>query len=104
MPSSGSPRKPPEGSRRRHDSKVPGAYNRLLAFTNRTYGPISEYGDFVSAFYGNAGDSFAIATALALENAIDYAYGSRARFLKTHVYGTYWNLPIGYDALSRLWR
>ena len=89
--------------RRRHDSKVPGWYNRSLAIINRTYGRLSEYGDLASVLYHNNSVP-AVMTGLALENAIDYAYGAQNRFLKENVYGRYWNLPFGIQAASRLWR
>ena len=102
-PTSGGTR-PPEWQRRRHDSKVPGFYNRLLALISQTYGRLSEFGDLSSAILQNLGSPLAIASAVALEHAVDVAYGSRARFLKEHIYGRYYHLPVGIDTLSRLWR
>jgi len=92
---------PPEGNRPRHDSKVPGFYNRFNAFVTRTYGTVSEVGDFSSAVINNLPDPIAVSTALALERAIDVAYGRRAKLLKEHVYGKYWNLPFGIDFARR---
>lgn len=95
--------KRPEWSRRRHDSKVPGWYNELLTFANRFYGPVSELGDLYAAIFNNLGSFPGILNALALERAVDIAFGARARFLKEHVYGSYWNLPFGLDTTTRLW-
>lgn len=98
-------RRPPEWSRRRFDSKVPQAYAQLLSFINRTYGRASEYWDAISAIYPNLGNPLAMATALALNEAVDRAYGARAHFLKQKVYSQpYYTLPVGLDVISRFWR
>ena len=79
---------------------------RMLSLINRTYGPYSEWLDLQDAFRNNwqygAGS---IATALAFNEAVDRSYGARARLLKRSVYSKSWyRLPVGYDALSNLWR
>ncbi len=97
--------RPPDENRRRRDSKVPFFYNRFLSIVNRTYGPYSEFMEFMHALNFSRGNPVAFATAMATNQAIDRYYGARAQALKRHVYSTkYWNLPVGYDALSRLWR
>ncbi len=100
------PGPPPEEHRRRHDTKFNFGYNRLLRLVNRTYGSADEYLELLHAFQSNiASGPFAVATALAVNEAVDRKYGWRAQFLKKNVYQSgYWNLPVGYDALSRLWR
>lgn len=101
---SGSSRLPPEFARRRHDSKVPFFYNRFLSILNRTYGPYTEFMEFNTALQ-MARSPVEFATIMALNQAIDIAYGRRARFLKQKVYNSgKWPFPVGYDALSRLWR
>lgn len=100
--------KPPsqrEPNRRRQDQKVPGFYSRALALVNRTYGPVSEYLEVLHAFQQNPSDLDALVTALALNQAYDYQVGRQQRFLKETVYRSgYWPFPVGYSALSRLWR
>lgn len=95
---------PPEAFRRRHDSKVPYGYRRLLAMLNRTYGPISEYLE-ISRAIDSARNPLELSTLLALNQAVDIAYGRRSQWLKKNVYNSQeWTLPVGYDTLSRLWR
>lgn len=98
-------RKRHETTRRRQDSKLSHGYMRTLAFINRTYGEYDEYRQFADAVLQNRGDNLAIATALGINEAVDYAYGARARALKRHIYEKdFYRLPVGIDALSRLWR
>ncbi len=95
---------PPEWNRRRHDQKTDYGYNRLLGFINRTYGSSSEYLEFLTAFQNNP-EFMQFVTALGLNQAVDRYYGERANWLKQNVYSSqHWRLPVGYDALSRLWR
>lgn len=95
---------PPEEHRRRKDAKLDIGYNRVLRLINRTYGRASEYLEFQHAFQHNE-TAYEIATALAINEAIDHSYGARGRFLRDEVYRSgYWHLPVGYDTLSRLWR
>lgn len=96
-----------EMNRPRKDVKVWSSptYNRMLAITNKTWGPLSEWMEFQDAFAHNYPSMEHVATALAVNQAVDYAFGVRASFLKKRVYHSgYWPLPVGYDMLSRLWR
>ncbi len=95
----------PERNRRRKDAKLDFGYNRLLSFINRTYGEYDEYADFVSAWQNNR-SPLGVATVLAMNEAIDYSFGLRARTLRKHIYSNpdIWRLPVGFDTLSRLWR
>ena len=92
---------PPEESRRRQDQKVPAGYRRLLSVINRTYGEYDEYVEFNDAFQNNAGDPYAILTALALNEVTDRMYGGRARALRKYVYANpLYRLPVGIDTLT----
>lgn len=95
----------PERHRRRHDQKVPGGLRRLYSAVNRTWGPLSEAVEVQHAFQANSQDPAAFLTALALNEAVDRAYGARARALKKYVYNTrIWPFPIGIDLASRMWQ
>lgn len=99
----GGNRIPPEENRRRMDSKVPGFYNRALAFINKYYGRPEEWLDFMVAVHAGNGNLLATLSNLAYNEAIDYSYGAKARYLKRHVYSQdYYRLPVGLDTLSRL--
>ena len=93
-----------EFNRRRKDDKLYGkSYKAALAAVNRTYGRASEYAEFAHAWSTNWGDPLAVGTALALNEAVDFAYGQRARFLRDQVYSRpFYDLPIGIDALRSL--
>lgn len=83
---------------------MPHGYRRLLSLANRTYGRASEYLELTDAFAANP-DPAQLVTALAINEAIDRIYGTRARLLKRHVYRSgYWPFPVGFDTLSRIWR
>jgi len=92
----------PEVHRPRADKKVNNLYRRALRFTDRTYGRYSEIAEFAAAFSQNR-DLPEILTALAINEAIDYAYGRRARFLRDRIYSQSWyKLPIGLDAIQTI--
>lgn len=89
----------PETNRRRHDQKVPGFIDQYYALQRAAHSP-DEYIEILSAFQNNPGDPFKIATALAINNAVDYAYGTRAQLLKSNVYKQSWyRLPAGLDTI-----
>lgn len=99
--SGGNPRRP-EGNRRRFDTKVFGAdeWRRVLQLVNRSYGSFSELAEVNAAFQLNPGNPAAIVAALAINQAVDVAYGVRARELRNRLYSSaYWRLPVGYDTL-----
>lgn len=103
----GASRLPPEPNRRRHDAKLNFGLNRLYRLMHRTYGNYTEYMEFLHAFQNNwQAGPLAVATALSLNEGIDRAYGARGRFLRDRIYRDpdLWQLPVGYDTLSRLWR
>ena len=85
----GKPPPRPEASRKRRDTKVPKAYAQALSFVNRTYGTVSEMGDAYAALAG-AKNWLEASQNLAFNQAIDYAFGTRARMLKTHAYQQSW--------------
>lgn len=93
----------PEFNRRRQDAKLNIGYNRLLRFVNQTYGNYTELLELWDAIGRNQG-LLNIGTALALNQAVDVAYGARAGYLRDHLYRDNWRLPVGFDTLSRLWR
>lgn len=93
----------PEPNRRRHDAKLNIGYNRLLRFVNQTYGNYSELLELWDAYSRNTG-FLNIGTALALQQAVDVAYGARSGYLRDYLYRDNWRLPVGFDTLSRLWR
>ena len=98
-------RLPPEYNRRRKDQKIPYGIRRIYTFMHKALDEPSEYLEFLTAYQQNANDPAAFATALAFNQAVDYSVGTRARLLKKHVYQSkHWNLPVGYDTLSRIWR
>ena len=95
----------PEATRRRHDAKLDFGLNRLYVLANKTLHPITEFLEFQDAFrYNN--NPFAVATALAINQAMDVAAGTRGRLLRDKIYRNpdLWRLPVGYDTLSRIWR
>lgn len=95
----------PERNRRRFDEKIPAGFRRVYALANRTINRPSEYLEVLEAWNTSGGDLQRFAGTLAINEAIDLAYGARARFLKEKVYGSaLWTLPVGWDTLSRLWR
>ena len=104
-PARGYGRKRPEATRRRKDAKLDFGINRLYALVNRTYGRADEYLDFISAFQNNR-TPLAVATQLAINEAVDYSYGARAQALRKNIYSNpdYWRLPVGFDVISRIWR
>lgn len=94
----------PEMNRKRHDSKLAGFgyYNKALTLVNRTYGSYTEMMDFQQAM-SHFPDMEAVITALAANQAVDYAYGQRAKGLKQYVYSSpYYRLPVGIDALQTI--
>lgn len=97
---------PPEKHRRRKDQKNTYGFNRIQQFQHRLLDTPSELLEFWHAFQTNADQGlYAVATALAANEAVDYTYGTRGRILRDKVYRSgYWKLPVGYDTLSRLWR
>lgn len=95
--------KRPEENRRRKDQKVPGFYERGLQLVNRTWGPVSEGLEVYHAFSNNPANMDAVVTALAINEAVDRAYGYRAELLRRFYRSGYWPFPVGYDMLSRLW-
>lgn len=98
----------PEGNRRRKDNKPGGlasGYRRLLALISLTYGNYTEFMELVHAYQNNQYDPAGFATAVAINEGVDIAYGTRARFLRDHLYNSgVWPFPVGYQLLSRLWR
>lgn len=72
---------------------------------HRTYGSYTEYLDFLSAFQHN-NTPIGIATALALNEVVDQAYGRKAKVVRDRIYRNpnLWRFPVGYETLSRLWR
>lgn len=95
--------RPPENTRR-FDDKVGYGYRRFLTGINRTLGTASEFAEFTAAFALNLNDPLKAFTALALNQAIDTAYGTRARFLRNEVYShPAYRLPVGIDALTNRW-
>jgi len=95
----------PERHRRRHDQKVPFLYNRALSLVNRTYGRYDEYAEVVDAYNNNPNDPIGFLTAVGLNQATDAIYGKRAEILKKQVYNQSWyQLPIGLDAVQSLWQ
>ena len=94
-----------ESVRRRRDSKHGGdLYHRILAAGRKVIDRPSEYLEFLTTVYYNWRNPAQLVTALAMNEAVDYSVGTSQRFLKDNVYGTYWNFPVGFTALSRLWR
>lgn len=94
---------PPEMNRRRRDMKVPGWYMAGLMAVNKTYGRLSEYGDLAVAVK-TANTPLQLLGNLALSEAVDRAYGYRAKKLREKLYSKpYYRLPVGVDMLSRLW-
>ncbi|MBV2092771.1 MAG: hypothetical protein KUF72_17980 [Candidatus Thiodiazotropha sp. (ex Ctena orbiculata)] len=90
----------PEYHRRRRDKKVGRGYRRLLSFVNRTYGRFDEFVEVADAFGNNVGPVETL-TALAVNEAVDFAYGARARALRKHIYSKKWYvLPVGIDAIT----
>lgn len=96
-----------EFNRRRHDAKPDFGFNRIYSLMHRALDNPSEYLDFLNTVDNNfQGGPTAIATALAFNEYIDYKYGIRARLLRKHIYQNprRWQLPVGYDTISRIWR
>lgn len=94
-----------EYHRRRRDDKLTLGFRRAYRLLHKIDRP-SEYLEFITTVRQNWDlGPIGIATALALNEATDYKYGARGRFLRDRVYRSdYWNLPVGYDTLSHLWR
>ena len=96
----------PEAHRRRQDDKVRGnaartLWNAQLAFTNKTYQRFSEWMDLQHAFAANWGDPIGTIMALAMNEAVDRAYGARAQTLKERVYSDPgYRLPVGIDTIG----
>ncbi len=98
-------RPPPEINRRRKDAKIHWGINRIYTLLNRYYGPYTEWAEAAALFEANFHDPGALTTALAVNAAVERSFGARARLLKKHVYSQdFYNLPVGYDTISRLWR
>ncbi len=99
------PGRTPEFHRRRKDQKIPYGVQRIYTLMHKALDEPSEWLEFMSTFWANFPDPAAITTALALNQAVDYAYGTRAQALKKHLYShDLYTLPVGLDTLSRLWR
>ncbi len=93
---------PPERHRRRQDTKSTYGFNRIQQFRHRLYDSPSELLEFWHAISRNP-TLFGTATALAANEAVDYAYGGRARLLRDQVYRTeHWRLPVGIDTINSL--
>lgn len=91
----------PEANRRRKDQKIDYGYRRILSAINRTYGRYDEFAEFTDTYWQNAHDPAQLFTALALNEAVDVAYGNRARLLRENLYSRpEYKLPIGIDALN----
>lgn len=104
-PGRGGPPLPPEENRRRRDDKIPGWYGAALSVINRTYGELDEYGDVISAVRASGGSPVGFLANIGFNEAVDRYYGSRAKYLRRHIYSQpFYRLPVGLDALSRLWR
>lgn len=93
----------PEANRRRHDSKLWRWYGRYLAFLSKYYGPFTEAKEVADAFALNP-DLTGAVTALAVNEAVDRAYGWRAQRLKEFYQSGYYKLPVGVDAIVGLYR
>lgn len=93
-----------EANRKRQDSKEPNRfYNRSLSWFTRNFGRYTEYLDFVQALYYSGGNPYLAATNLAINEAIDIAAGTQARFLRDNVYRkAAWPFPVGWPVLSRV--
>ncbi len=99
--------KRPEPNRPRHDAKVDYGLMRYYRFFHRTFGSYTEYVEFADAFENNFHlGPMAVATALAMNEYIDFTYGKGATTLRDQVYRdpALWRLPVGFQTLSRLWR
>lgn len=95
----------PEPNRRRKDDKghSPGMWNQLLSVTNRFWHQPSEWQEAQLAFELNPGDPYAAYSMIAMNQAIDVAYGARAQWLKRHIYQQPgYSLPIGLDSIRSL--
>lgn len=92
-------RRPPEGHRRRRDRKVPGGYQQLLHAVNRTYGTYSELSEVAHAWHWSGGDPASFLGQLAVNEAIDHAYGRRAALMRRVYDSRAYRLPVGLDFL-----
>ena len=95
---------PPEVSRRRHDSKIPGGINRIYQAMHNYVGRPSEYIELQQIFQDNISQGpMALLTALAINEAIETSIGSANRLVRDNVYrSAYYNLPIGLQSLWTL--
>lgn len=99
----GAPRAEPV--RARMDNKRKSLYPALLSAINRSYGTLTEYGDLLAAAHYSHGSPTVFLHNLAMNEAVDRAYGTRARYLREKVYRQNWyRLPIGLDAIGTLGR
>lgn len=94
----------PEANRRRKDQKVPHFYRRGLRLYNRTFGEAGEYLEAIDAFRYAKGDPALFLTGLAVNEAVDRIYGTRAKVYQKLYDSGYWPFPVGISAMSRLWR
>lgn len=101
-PRSGGPgTTPPEQHRRRKDSKMPAGLRRLYRFMHDYYGRPSEFIELMHIFQNNFRHGpVQLATALAVNAAIERAYGERGNLLKKAYQTKYWPFPVGYDTLN----
>lgn len=92
-----------EGNRQRRDKKAK-RYIQALQFVNRTYGTAGEVGEVAYAWKNSATLSDFV-EAIAINEAIDRIYGTRARLLRKHIYRKPWyKLPVGLDMGERIVR
>lgn len=103
-PPGGSGRYPPEYNRRRKDQKIPYGIARLYRLLSTYYGPVTEWLELNHIYQLNKHDPAALMTALAVNQAVERAYGERASILKQVYKQSFYTLPVGYDTISRLWR
>ena len=90
-----------EGNRQRRDKKAK-RYIQALQFVNRTYGTYTEVAEVAYAWKNSATLSDFV-EAIAINEAIDRLYGTRARLLKKHIYNKPWyKLPVGLDMGARI--
>ena len=91
-----------EENRRRKDHKLYGRYWRMYqSFVTKTYGRYSELAELADAFRLNYDDPVGLISTLATNEAIDHAYGRRARFLRDKIYSRSWYpFPVGIDTIA----
>lgn len=90
-----------ESNRRRHDQKVRGGVRRYYAFVRRVVGPVSEWKEAHDTIAANLHDPAAMMTALAINEAVDYAYGKRGQWIQRHIHEKPWyRLPVGVQTIT----